>query len=358
MGELRRQLAVEAHGRTQFQCSLIWGIVGIKGGAEVVDRAGGKCWSPAEEDGWGLRSTSTETHSPHTFPLPHTHTHPSPGHYKNSAHAEVVQSHQLLQTAIMKFVSLALCLLLAVGSYADVPSQLEQIRSVMDVFLTQVKDGVKQALDQVDEAEYQDFKVQMMQRLDDAHIQIKTVQSSVSPVVDGIAKTFSEAFEPVYQSISTDVESLKTSLEPQRTALKQVLDKHIEEYRLTMMPVLNEYKAQNAKIMSEMMSKFQAMIETLKGQMAVNIEETKDAMMPIVDAVRGKISKRVTELKDLIKPYVDEYKDQMQRAIDQAKSVTGEDMEALRAKIAPLAEDIKEKFRMIADIVVASYSQS
>lgn len=50
--------------------------------------------SPAEGDGWGVRSTSTETHSPHTFPPPH----PSSERYKNSAPAEVVQSrHQLHQ---------------------------------------------------------------------------------------------------------------------------------------------------------------------------------------------------------------------------------------------------------------------
>lgn len=48
--------------------------------------------SPAERHGWGVRSTSTETHSRHTFPLLRLRTHPSPGHYKDSAPAELFQS--------------------------------------------------------------------------------------------------------------------------------------------------------------------------------------------------------------------------------------------------------------------------
>lgn len=41
---------------------------------------------------------------------------------------------------------------------ADAPSQLAHVRAAMDVYLTQVKDSAKRALDQLDDAEYKELK--------------------------------------------------------------------------------------------------------------------------------------------------------------------------------------------------------
>lgn len=90
----------------------------------------------------------------------------------------------------MKFVALALAVLLAVGEFkkqsfqnpgirctcltfffstvtlgsqaaslqADAPSQLAQIRSAIDVYMTQAKDGAIKALDQLDGTQYEEMK--------------------------------------------------------------------------------------------------------------------------------------------------------------------------------------------------------
>lgn len=41
---------------------------------------------------------------------------------------------------------------------ADAPSQLAHVRAAMDVYLTQVKDSAKRALDQLDDTEYKELK--------------------------------------------------------------------------------------------------------------------------------------------------------------------------------------------------------
>merc|ERR1712189_156613 len=224
---------------------------------------------------------------------------------------------KLHQTTIMKFVALALALLLAVGSQgaslmqADAPSQLAHVRAAMDVYLTQVKESAKRALDQLDDTEYKELKEQLSQRLEDMHTQIKTLQTSVSPVTDGIVKTISDATAGFRAAVEADLETLRTKLEP--------------------------------------------IMEELRAKIAVNLEETKAAMAPIVEAVRTKVSERLEELKTMAKPYVDEYKDQARQMYDQAKSIKTEDLTALKEKIAPLAEEVKTKLQQIMEIVIASF---
>ncbi|CAG06459.1 unnamed protein product [Tetraodon nigroviridis] len=58
----------------------------------------------------------------------------------------------------MKFLALALALLLAVGSQAapmlaDAPSQLQHIRAAADLYLTQAIARIKSALESIDDAE-------------------------------------------------------------------------------------------------------------------------------------------------------------------------------------------------------------
>jgi len=274
------------------------------------------------------------------------------------------QSRQILhQTTIMKFVALALALLLAVGSQgaslqSDAPSQLAHARAALDVYLTQVKESAKRALGQLDDTEYKEFKEQVSQRLEDMHTQIKTLQASVSPVTDGIVKTISDATAGFRASVEADLETLKTELEPKRVALKEVLDKHIQEYSAVLEPIIAEHYAKHTADMEALKTKLEPVLESLQAKVAVNVEETKAAMMPIVEAVRTKISERLEELKNMAKPYVDEYKDQLKQAYEQAQGVKTEDLTALKEKIAPLAEDVKTKLQMMMEIVIASFGQS
>merc|ERR1719357_2011817 len=202
----------------------------------------------------------------------------------------------------MKFVALALALLLAVGTQgaslqADAPSQLAHVWAAMDVYLTQVKDSAKRALDQLDDTEYRHLKDQLSGRLDEMHAQIKALQASVSPVTDHVVTTMADATAGFRAAVEADFQALQTQLEPKRAALREVIERHLEQYRAQLEPIVAD----------------------LRSKMAVNIEETKAAMMPIVEAVRTKVSERLEELKNLAQPYVNEYKEQMVQAYDQAK---------------------------------------
>lgn len=46
----------------------------------------------------------------------------------------------------------------AASLQADAPSQLDQIRSAADVYMTQAKQGLIKALDQLDDSPYQELK--------------------------------------------------------------------------------------------------------------------------------------------------------------------------------------------------------
>ncbi|GLD68053.1 apolipoprotein A-I-like protein [Lates japonicus] len=315
---------------------------------------------PAEEDGGGVRSTSTETHSSHTSPS-------SPiliPSIKSLLCAEVVQSRQELhQTTIMKFVALALALLLAVGSHAaslqaDAPSQLAHIRSAMDVYLTQVKESAQRALAQLDDTEYRELKAALTQRLDEMHNNIKALQAQVSPVTDNIVATISDATADLRTSIVNDIEVLKTEIEPMRANLRDVVNKHIEEYRAQMEPIINEYYAKHTAEMDALRTKLEPVVEELRTKVATNVEETKTALMPIVESVRAKLSERLEALKAMATPYVEEYKEQLKQAYGQAQNINAEDLKSLREKIAPLAEEVKLKLQAIFETIAATVTKN
>ncbi|XP_068441622.1 apolipoprotein A-I-like [Clinocottus analis] len=262
----------------------------------------------------------------------------------------------------MKFVALALALFLAVGSnaaslQADAPSQLAHARAAMDVYLTQVKDSANKALDQLDDTEYKELKMRLSQRIEDMYTQIKTLQGVVSPVTDSVVSTIADATAEFRTTVMTDIDNLKAQLEPKRVALKEVVDRHIEEYRKTLDPLITEYSAKHAADMEALRIKMEPIVEDLRSKVATNVEETKTALMPIVDAVRAKLSEHLEQLKTMVSPYVEEYKDQMKQAYDQAQGVSADDLAALKEKIQPLAEDIKLKLTSIFELVANSISK-
>ncbi|KAL6116450.1 apoa1 [Pungitius sinensis] len=263
----------------------------------------------------------------------------------------------------MKFVALALAVLLAVGSHAaslqaDAPSQLEHVRAAMDVYLTHVKDSAKKALDHLDDAEYKDLKDRLSMRIEDMHTQIKALQGSVSPVTDSVVSTLADATADFRASVIADIESLKADLAPKREALREVIDRHVEQYRTILEPIITEYSAKHAADMEVLRGKMEPIVADLQSKVAVNVEETKAALIPIVESVRGKLSERLEQLKVMVGPYVEEYKDQLRSAYAQAQGVKAEDLTALREKISPLAEDIKVKLQAIFGLITESIQKS
>ncbi|KAK5904514.1 hypothetical protein CesoFtcFv8_006068 [Champsocephalus esox] len=262
----------------------------------------------------------------------------------------------------MKFVALALALVLAVGSHAasmqaDAPSQLAHIRTVMDMYLVQVKDSAKKALDQLDGTEYSDLKVGITQRLEDVFTQIKVLQASVGPVTDSVVGTLSETTSGIRSSIMADIDSLKIELEPKRVALKEVIDRHIEDYQTRMKPIIEEYAAKHTTEMESLKLKMEPIVEEMRMKIALNVEETKTAMMPIVDAVRAKLFHRLEELKAQATPFVEEYKEYIKNLYASGQSMDSAKLADLKAHIVPLVEDIKVKFSAIVETIVATYNK-
>uniref|UniRef100_A0A3Q0S2C1 Apolipoprotein A-Ib n=1 Tax=Amphilophus citrinellus TaxID=61819 RepID=A0A3Q0S2C1_AMPCI len=263
----------------------------------------------------------------------------------------------------MKFVALALALLLAVGSQAaslqaDAPSQLAQIRSAVDVYMTQVKDGAIRSLDQLDGTPYNELKDILAKRLEELHTQIKTLQSSVSPMTDGFVSTVAESTAEFRNRIAADIEALKTELEPKRAHLREVIERHMEEYRNHLEPIVKEYYAKHTAEMEELRTKMEPIMAELREKIRTNVEETKNALTPIVDAVREKIATHVEQARALLAPYVEEYKEQFRQAYGRAQSVRAEDLTAMRERIQPLAADIKNKFQEIFGILAETFNKS
>ncbi|XP_035536036.1 LOW QUALITY PROTEIN: apolipoprotein A-I-like [Morone saxatilis] len=285
-------------------------------------------------------------------------------HYKKSALAEVVQSpHELHQTTTMKFAALALALLLAVGSHAaslqaDAPSQLAHVRAAMDVYLTQVKDSANKALDQLDDTEYKELKATLSQRLEDMYNQVKTLQGAVSPMTDSVVSTISDATAEFRASVLADIEALKADLAPKQVQLKEVIDKHISEYRTLMDPILTEYYAKHTADMEALKLKMEPIVEELRTKISTNVEETKTALMPIVESVRDKLQERLESLKAMASPYVEEYKEQLKQAYNQAQNINADEITTLKDKITPLAEEVKAKLQEIFEAIAASITKN
>ncbi|XP_033953981.1 apolipoprotein A-I-like [Pseudochaenichthys georgianus] len=262
----------------------------------------------------------------------------------------------------MKFVALALALVLAVGSHAasmqaDAPSQLAHIRTVMDLYLVQVKDSAKKALDQLDGTDYSDLKVGISQRLEDVFTQIKTLQASVGPVTDGVVGTLSETTSGIRASIMADIDSLKKELEPKRVALQEVIDRHIADYKTRMEPIIHEYAAKHTSELESLKVKMEPIVEEMRVKIALNVEETKAAMMPMVDAVRTKLFERLEVLKTQVTPFVEEYKEYIKNLYASSQSMDSAKLADLKAQIVPLVEAIKLKFTAIFETIVAAYNK-
>uniref|UniRef100_A0A3P8W6D7 Apolipoprotein A-I n=1 Tax=Cynoglossus semilaevis TaxID=244447 RepID=A0A3P8W6D7_CYNSE len=251
----------------------------------------------------------------------------------------------------MKCVALAVTLLLAIGCQAatlpeaEIPSQLQHLRAAADVYLTQIRESTKRALDQLDDTEYSDLKVTASLYLDEIHNQLKLWQSSVAPVTDSVVSTLAEATAELRESIKNDIDSLKTELEPQRQKLKTLIDEHLEEYRIIMEPIIKDYQDRHAAEMDALKIKLEPAMEQLHAHFESNVEETK------------KLNARIAQLKEVVSPYVEEYNEMLNKAYGQAKSLTVEDMQALKDKVSPLYKEIREKFDHIIEVASATFNK-
>lgn len=191
--------------------------------------------------------------------------------------------------------------------------------------------------------------------MDAIHGQMKALQTHVAPVTDTVVGTISDATSDLRTSIQNDIKTLEDETAIQRAHLKAVVERHLNEYREMLRPVMAEYREKQNELMAEMKPKIDLVMEELQKTIAVNVEETKSALMPILEKVNAKLAEYVEQFKQAVRPYVNEYKELLRDTYTQAMSLSTDDLNAMRDKINPIVEEIKEKFGAIGQILSSSF---
>ncbi|XP_028817733.1 apolipoprotein A-Ib [Denticeps clupeoides] len=255
----------------------------------------------------------------------------------------------------MKFVALALTILLVAGSQArflqdEAPSQLQHVRAAVLVYLAQVKESAQKALVYLDDTEYQDYKAKISDSLDDMLKNIQAASAKASPYTDAFAAQITELTAGIREKIRTDIDELRTQLEPKREELRAVLEKHMQEYRDKLEPVVKEYMEKHKAEVQAFQAKMKPIVEELRAKVQTNVEETKSKLAPIVDAVRTKLTERLEDLKALASPFVEEYKEQAIKVVTQLRENIG--------KSDGLAEELKTKLTDLYATLTKAFTES
>merc|ERR1712235_219775 len=249
--------------------------------------------------------------------------------------------------SIMQFLALALTLLLAVGSQARSlqadapPTQLEQVRGALMVYLDQVKDSAQKALGTLDDTEYKMYKDKLTAVLDGMQAYIKTASETMAPMGEAVSGQVMEA-----------VNAVRTQ--------------DMDEYRTKLEPLIQEYVAKHRENIDGLRAKMEPIVEEMKGRVAANVEETKTALVPIVETIRTKLTGRLEELKTMAAPYAEEYKEQMNQAVAKLReTINSGDLQgqvapqlaSLKEKVGPAAEEAKAKLMALYETISAALKQ-
>ncbi|KAF5896576.1 apolipoprotein A-I, partial [Clarias magur] len=250
----------------------------------------------------------------------------------------------------MKFVALALTLLLALGCHArtlqaDALTQLEHYKAVAMVYLDQVKDQAFKALENLEGNEYQQYKLKLTESLD--NLQKYTDSDALKP----IAAQLTQGTQLAREFILKELDDLHKRVEPHRAELRQSIQKHLDQYRDRLIPIFQDYMADNQKELDGLRQKLQPALEDLKAKLETNFEETKTKLSPIVETVRGKLTERLQDLKDLASPVAEEYKEHMLKAVEDVKSQLAPHTTQLQGQIEPYMETLRAKFTSIYDTI-------
>ncbi|KAK3534291.1 hypothetical protein QTP86_012139 [Hemibagrus guttatus] len=245
---------------------------------------------------------------------------------------------------------LTLAFLLASGCQAnfvqaDAPSQYEHIRAGVVTYLNQVKQTAQKAIDQLDDAEFKDYKARLTKGLEAIESVITNTAESLAPVRSGIGPQIVEMFSATREKISNDIAEMQKELEPKCQELRTVLKKHLEEYRALMEPALKEYSEKNSQVVEEFRAKFEPIAKDLQEKIKVNLEETKSKLTPIVEIIRNKLTKVLEDLKETYGPHVQEYREQIESVITdlRQKYESGQ----LQERLKHLADELRPKLQDI-----------
>lgn len=256
----------------------------------------------------------------------------------------------------MKFLALALTLLLAVGSRAasvqsDGPSQMEHVRSAVMLYLTQVKDSASGLLDRLDNTAFAEYKVKMSESLDNLYNYAQVSSQTATDTLTPYAAQLLDATKDVREKVMADVEELRTELEPKRDELNAVLNKHVEEYRAKLEPIFQEYMSSSKDQVEGLKNKLQPVLDELRGKVEVNVDETKSKIEPIVELFRAKLTNRLNDVKTAAAPYAEEYKEQLTVALNKLSAEVAPHTKDVQSKLQPYYEDMKTRFMSLYETV-------
>uniref|UniRef100_A0A9J7YW61 Apolipoprotein A-Ib n=1 Tax=Cyprinus carpio carpio TaxID=630221 RepID=A0A9J7YW61_CYPCA len=247
--------------------------------------------------------------------------------------------------SMMRFVVLALAVLLA-GCQArflqdQPPSQLEHLKSALQLYADQMKQSAHKTLTHLDDTEFADYKEFLGQSVDNLHGYFQNGFQAITPIGDQVL----EATKDTREKLVKDVEELRKKIEPMRAELRQVLEKHLQEYRDELKPFVEEYLTKHQKFLEEMRIKLEPVVKSLREKFGPNWEETKSKLMPILEAVREKVAEHLQDLKKLLEPYMQDYREQMEKGAQEFRQSvkSGE----LRKKMNELGEEVKPHFEAI-----------
>ncbi|MCP6657943.1 apolipoprotein A1/A4/E family protein, partial [Klebsiella pneumoniae] len=84
----------------------------------------------------------------------------------------------------------------------------------------------QKALEGLDGTEYQQYKVQLSESLTKLQEYAQSTSQSLTPYAETISNQFLENTKQLRERVMTDVEDLRSKLEPHRAELYEVLQKH------------------------------------------------------------------------------------------------------------------------------------
>ncbi|GAA6082262.1 apolipoprotein A-I-1 [Tachysurus ichikawai] len=260
----------------------------------------------------------------------------------------------------MKFVALALVFLLAAGcqvdiTQADAPNKYEHIRAGVVTYLTQAKESAQRAINQLDDAEYKDYKARLNNGLELVENSITSMAASLAPFREGFGPQLIEYFSSTREKLSNDMEALRKELEPKGQELGEVVKKHLLEYRTLLEPALKEYTEKNQHVVEEFKTKFEPVVKNLQEKIKVNVEETKSKLTPIVEIIRNKLTKVLEELKTEYGPHVQEYREQIESVTADLRSKY--ESGALQEKLKKLADELKPKLQDIYTSIEKAFKE-
>ncbi|XP_029303094.1 apolipoprotein A-I-like [Cottoperca gobio] len=249
----------------------------------------------------------------------------------------------------MKFVALALALLMAVGSHAaalqaDSPSQLEHIKSAVDMSLEYAKHGAHYLLKPLDDPESREIKAKLTDHIENFFNQIQSLRDQ--PILV-------ETIRPVITYVNNDIETMKIKLNPTIVELKDVIQKHADYYNIMFSPTLNAYYDANVEELKELKVTLDGIWQGMGDSVATNVEETKDKLIPIVTILSEKVKEDLERVKTIADLYVKEYSEQIVQAYKNSEMPSTPAFEQ-KSKLKVLAMNIKKNLEEMFKIATST----